>query len=279
MFDLARNVRRLARTLALAAALIAPAAFAADEAPTPAEAEEVRRLGETYLGHLDRGEYDAAHAMFSEQMRRMTPLGAWRDTTRASRADWGALQGREQVRITAYRDPKDAPHPGLYIAVDYVSRYAHLAQHTQYLVWHREREGEAFALIRHESNAVEKQAAAKGAPHPGAEPGRIPYPNIETARAALLARDDVRRQEQDGWLIVIVPSEHAIWSFTPAGHPAHPSMVLRMPVQRDGNILLSLDVMCGADKPACDALTEEFRALNARMTEDMRRRVDQGRSP
>jgi hypothetical protein len=279
MPDFARSLRRFARTLALAAALIAPVAAAQDNAPTPTEAEEVRRLGETYLGHLDRGEYDRAHAMFSADMRRMAPLPAWRETTQATRAEWGALAGREQVRITAYRDPKDAPRPGLYIAVDYVSRYANLAQHTQYLVWHREREGDAFALIRHETNAVEKQAAARGAPLPGAEPGRIPYPNIETARAALLARDDVRQREENGWLILTVPSEYAIWSFTPAGHPAHPSMVLRMPVQRDGEILLSLDVMCGADKPACDALTEEFRALNARMSEQMRRGTDKGRNP
>lgn len=196
MPDFDRSLRRLARTLALAAALIAPVATAQDNAATPAEAEEVRRLGETYLGHLDRGEYDHAHAMFSADMRRMAPLPAWRETTQATRAEWGALAGREQVRITAYRDPKDAPRPGLYIAVDYVSRYANLAQHTQYLVWHREREGDAFALIRHETNAVEKRAAAQGAAHPGSEPGRIPYPNIETARDTALAEAMLARHRE-----------------------------------------------------------------------------------
>jgi hypothetical protein len=278
-------MRRIARTLLRLlcacglAALIAQPVFAADNTPTPAEAEEVRRLGETYLGHLDRGEYDQAHAMFTADMRRMAPLQAWRETTRASHVEWGTLEGREQVRITAYRDPEGAPRPGLYIAVDYVSRYANLAQHTQYLMWYREPGGRTFALTRHETNAVEKQAAAQGASHPGAEPGRIPYPNVETARAALLARGDIQQREENGWLIVTVPSEYATWTFTPTGHPAHPSMVLRMPVQRDGKILLSLDVMCGADKPACDALTEEFRALNARMTEEIRRGIDKGRSP
>jgi hypothetical protein len=276
MRTLAGNIRTVSRALALAAALIvsvASVASAADDTPTPVEATEVERLGERYLGHLDRGEYDQAHAMFSADMRRMAPLRDWRETMRASRAGWGALEGRERVKITGYRDPKNAPRPGLYIAVDYVSRYADLAQHTQYLVWHREREGDAFVLIRHETNAVEKQAAAQGASHPGAEPGRIPYPNVETARAALLARSDIRQREEGGWLVVTVPGEYAIWSFAPADHPAHPAVALQMPIQKDGQILLSLDVMCGGEKSACDAMVQTFKARNAEMTERMRRRT------
>lgn len=260
-------------------AVFSAAAMAADYTPTQAEADEIQRSSERYLGHLDRGEYAEAHAMYSEEMRALAPFDEWRDHGRASRAAWGALERRDRANITWYLDPPNAPRPGLYVAVDYVSRYAGLAQHTEYLIWYRAGAGSGFELTRHETNAVDKPSAAKGAAHPGAAPGRIPYPNVETARTALLARDDIRRREIDGWLIIEVPTEYAIWSFTPSTHPAHPAMVLRAPIERDGKIVLALDVMCGAAKPTCDALVQDHKSLSARMAEEMQRSIREGRKP
>jgi Protein of unknown function (DUF4019) len=261
------------------ALLLAGIAGAADYAPGAADTAEMQRLSAEYLGHLDRGEYEKAHAMYSAEMRAMAPLREWRKFVSESAAAWGALERRDQANVTWYLDPANAPRPGLYVAVDYVSRYANLAQHTEFLVWYRELEGMPFVLARHEINAVDKKSAAKGASHPAAPPGRIPYPNVETARAALSARDDIRRREVDGWAIIEVPGEHAVWSFTPASHPAHPSMILRAPFEREGAVYLGMDVMCGAAKPICDALVEEFKAMNARMTEDMQQSIGEGRKP
>jgi hypothetical protein len=254
------------------------AAQANDYVPSAADSAEVQRLSARYFDHLDRREYDAAHAMFSDDMRAMAPLREWRKLMREQSRDWGTLERREQTEVTWYDNPANAPRPGLYVAVDYASRYTLLAQHTEFLVWHRERDGMPFALTRHETNAVDKAAAAKGASHPAAEPGRIPYPNVETARAALLARDDIDRREVDGWTIIKIPAENAIWSFTPESHPAHPSMILRAPYEQDGTIYLAMDVKCGATKPVCDALVEAFKAMNARMAEDMQRGTE-GRNP
>jgi Protein of unknown function (DUF4019) len=255
------------------------AAQASEYVPSAADSADIQRLSARYFEHVDRKEYDAAYAMFSDEMRAMAPLQEWRTFMRDELRNWGALEQREQTNVTWYNNPPNAPRPGLYVAVDYVSRYAELAQHTEFLVWYRERDGMPFALTRHETNAVDKASAAKGAPHPGAKPGRIPYPNVETARAALLARDDIRRREIDGWTMIEVPSEQAVWSFTPTTHAAHPSMILRAPFERDGTLYLGLDVMCGATKPVCDALVEEFKVINARMAEDMQRSIGEGRKP
>lgn len=255
------------------------AAQASEYVPKAADSAEIQRLSSRYFKHVDRKEYDAAYAMFSDEMRAMAPLQEWRTLMREEPLNWGVLEQREQANVTWYNDPPNAPRPGLYVAVDYVSRYANLAQHTEFLVWYREREGMPFTLTRHETNAVDKMSASKGATHPAAKPGRIPYPNVETARAALLARDDILRREVDGWTVIEVPSEHAVWSFTPTTHPAHPSMILRAPFERDGTLSLGLDVMCSATKPVCDALVEEFKVINARMAEDMSQSTGEGRKP
>lgn len=265
--------------LLVAAGHCLAAAQASEYVPSAADSAEIQRLSARYFGHIDRKEYDAAHAMFTDGMRALAPLREWRAFMREEPRKWGALEHREQANVTWYDDPPNAPKPGLYVAVDYVSRYANLAQHTEFLVWYRERDGMPFALTRHETNAVDKASAARGATHPAAKPGQIPYPNVETARAALLARNDIDRSEVDGWTIINVPAEHAIWSFTPDSHPAHPSMILRAPFERDGAIYIGMDVKCGATKPVCDALVEEFKAMNARVAEKMQESVDRGRNP
>lgn len=255
------------------------AAQAREYVPGAADSAEIQRLSARYFEHLDRKEYDAVYAMFTDGMRAAAPFREWRTFMRETHRDWGTLEQREQTNVTWYSDPPNAPRPGLYVAVDYVSRYANLAQHTEFLVWYRERDSMPFALTRHETNAVDKASAAKGASHPAAAPGKIPYPNVETARAALLARDDIGRSEVDGWTIIEVPTENAIWSFTPGSHPAHPSMILRVPYERDGMLYLGTDVQCGATKPVCDALVEEFKAMNARIAEEMQRDDGEGRKP
>lgn len=255
------------------------AAHASKYVPSAADSAEIQRLSARYFEHVDRKEYDAVYAMFTDGMRAAAPFREWQDLLRETHRDWGKLEQRKLTNVTWYDNPPNAPQPGLYVAVDYVSRYANLAQHTEFLVWYRERDGLPFALTRHETNAVDKASAAKGASHPGATPGKIPYPNVETARAALLARDDIDRSEVDGWTIIEVPAEHAIWSFTPDSHPAYPSMILRAPFERDGTVYLGMDVKCGATKPVCDALVEEFKTMNARMAEDIQRSIGEGRKP
>lgn len=49
-----------------------------------------------------------------------------------------------------------------------------------------------------------------------------------------------------------------VWTFTVAGHPAHPSVVCRRPVQDGGNLRLQMDMRCNAAEAECEKLVHAF---------------------
>ncbi|MTV38722.1 DUF4019 domain-containing protein [Duganella radicis] len=102
-----------------------------------------------------------------------------------------------------------------------------------------------------------------------AEGGGIGYPTVSAALEALKARSDVAISVQGGWTIVEDKAAHAIWSFTPADHAAHPAAVRREMVEQGGGVSVQMTALCQASKQACDKLMEEFKVLNARMGQDV----------
>ena len=58
-----------------------------------------------------------------------------------------------------------------------------------------------------------------------------------------------------------------VWTFTTAAHPAHPAVACRSVVEKDGSVLLGLEISCHSTREKCDALYREFEALNARIGE------------
>lgn len=97
----------------------------------------------------------------------------------------------------------------------------------------------------------------------------IAYPTVAAALEALKARQDVAISIHDGWTIIEDKASKAVWSFTAPGHPAHPAVVKRTPVQQGGDLVLSTRAKCGASKQACDTLMAQF----AQMTEQLRGRI------
>lgn len=89
------------------------------------------------------------------------------------------------------------------------------------------------------------------------------YPSVAAALDALRARPDVRVTVQDGWTIADDKANSTLWSFTPAGHAAHPAVVRRTVVNQDGQPSIRMHALCQGSREACDALTEEFRRVNA----------------
>ena len=94
----------------------------------------------------------------------------------------------------------------------------------------------------------------------------VGYPTVSAALEALRARSDVNISVQGGWTIVDDKSARALWSFTPPNHPAHPAVVRRTVISRDGAIGIDMTALCQASKAACDKLMEDFKGLNARMS-------------
>ncbi|MDB5959390.1 MAG: heat shock protein DnaJ-like protein [Massilia sp.] len=99
--------------------------------------------------------------------------------------------------------------------------------------------------------------------------GSVGYPTVAAALEALKAKKDVTISIQGGWTIVDDAPAHTIWSFSPLGHPAHPAVVKRTIVENGGMVGMDMTALCQADKVSCDNLMEEFKALNARMSEAM----------
>src|SRR3954453_16149796 len=80
----------------------------------------------------------------------------------------------------------------------------------------------------------------------------IPYPTVAAALDGLRTKSGVNVVNQSGFTVIEEPAAAAIWTFTSAGHPAHPAVVRRGVVQRGDNIFVEMQVKCEADKTACD---------------------------
>lgn len=102
----------------------------------------------------------------------------------------------------------------------------------------------------------------------------IPYPTVAAALEGLRVKGGVNVRTESGFTVIEDARAMTIWTFTAAGHAAHPAVVRRAIVQRGDNIFVDMQVKCEAGKPACDTLTAEFQAL----TEQMRQSLNRGRA-
>jgi len=125
---------------------------------------------------------------------------------------------------------------------------------------------------------------AEGTPPPaaGTDPGYVlntapfPYPSWEAAMDAMIENRDANIGVKEGWTVVdeVAGGVYVIWSFTPASHPAHPSVVRRTPIQQDGEVTVELQYRCDAKvTAACAGLLAEFRGLNEGMVLEFKRRL------
>jgi hypothetical protein len=67
-------------------------------------------------------------------------------------------------------------------------------------------------------------------------------------------------------------AKDTVWTFTVPGHPAHPSVVCRRPVEDGGEMRLEMQARCDAAEAECQKLVAGFQELNQRMLRELRRR-------
>ena len=93
------------------------------------------------------------------------------------------------------------------------------------------------------------------------EPGPIGYANVAAVLDALRGDSSAQFREQRGWTVVASRErgEPVEWFFTPEGHAAHPAVVKRTAIERDGVGLIDLAALCQAEQAVCDQLLDEFR--------------------
>jgi hypothetical protein len=98
----------------------------------------------------------------------------------------------------------------------------------------------------------------------------IEYPSVAAALSALKAKPGVQFASNDGWTIAN-DTDGAIWSFTPAGHFANPSVGRRALREQDGRFFVETQILCQAQKAACDRLRNDYATLDKRMNEAIQR--------
>ena len=78
---------------------------------------------------------------------------------------------------------------------------------------------------------------------------------------------------RNGWTIIeITDGEGEVqWSFTPADHPAHPSVVKRTVVEHGDEVSSDTRVRCEAAPAPCDRLFEEFVKIGEQIPRNPRK--------
>lgn len=91
----------------------------------------------------------------------------------------------------------------------------------------------------------------------------------------LTASEKLKEGFRDKSYVTITDTaSNVIWTFTVPGHPAHPSVVCRQPVEEPGKDLqIRMDVQCSAAEVACEKLVDAFEDLNRRMLQDAKKKL------
>jgi hypothetical protein len=103
--------------------------------------------------------------------------------------------------------------------------------------------------------------AARAALAAGDEAALIDYASVDATLTALRAEPGAQFREQRGWTVVASREGDAAveWFFTPEGHAAHPAVVKRAVIDRDGIGMIDLVALCHVEQSVCDRLLDDFR--------------------
>jgi hypothetical protein len=253
-----------------------------------------------YLGAKDGDQLEVAYRMLAPGNQALQTQEQYSSEQKALYQRSGPVEERRYVKVTWTKDPAQAPGPGIYVAMDLVTRFARAQRSCGYLVLFQPPGGGPFKIAREETNTffdddaaeIEKrqsraavdsawaklaancpnypvaEAAASPPPAPIAESStnEIGYPTVAAALAALRGRKDVQISTQAGWTIISDDATSTLWSFAPEGNPAYPAAVKRHIYQTNQGVMLDMRVHCEASKAACDDLVRSFEALNAQMS-------------
>jgi len=104
-----------------------------------------------------------------------------------------------------------------------------------------------------------------------ADDSSIGYPTVDAALDALRKDPHAQFSTRDGWTIVATEENgnHVLWSFTPKGHSAYPAAVKRTVLEKDGAVLINMQVLCFGTQAGCDKLVADFKELNERIKQSM----------
>lgn len=95
-------------------------------------------------------------------------------------------------------------------------------------------------------------------------PSLIGYETVQDAFTALSADPAATKSEYEGWTLFRQKGDgkYILWSFTPDDHPVHSTAVRREVVKKDGEVFITMAVLCHSSRFDCDQLIEQFQRIN-----------------
>ncbi len=235
--------------------------------PSTDQARAATEAALAYLAAKDAGRAAAAYAMLEDGNRALQSFADFARALADFNARAGAVTERRIVTVTWTKDPAQAPKPGVYAAIDIVSRFANIDRDCGYVVVYQPPAGGAFRVAREEENlmtnadatVIERQHSEAGveaawsqlsarcpnypgyafsdlsapvaggaAPTPLVEqPNSTGYATVAAALSDLHSRRNVAFRTQGGYTIATDDAANTIWVFTSEGQPAYPAAIKR----------------------------------------------------
>jgi hypothetical protein len=128
--------------------------------PTEEQQQQIQSQTYEYFAAKDTRDYKQAYAFWSTA----TPFEQWSSAAEKFDAQAGQVRNRVVKKITWYKDPPQAPAPGVYAAADFSSQFANIEIHCGFVVWYQGQDGR-FRVIREEQNYIDKVMQQKLAPN------------------------------------------------------------------------------------------------------------------
>lgn len=144
--------------------------------PSANDEADIRSRTLKFMSAKDRGDFDAAVAMFTGTTGAMLTEETWRSKRRAFNASAGMPLQQQVMRVTWYDDPTGAA-PGRYAAADYSASHENAAFYCGYVMWLLQADG-GYQIVREEEGQMNPAEARLIAPS-----------DMATARAQLGCRD------------------------------------------------------------------------------------------
>lgn len=150
------------RTTAIFAALFSVfLATAASAQTNDAAVEAATEARNAYWSALDAQDYDRAYAMYAPATQAMISHDEFVGYEQQRMRESGANVERRVMRTTVYDNPQNAPAPGIYVAFDFVARFAIADRSCGYIILHQPGPGEAFRIMRSEQSFTDNPSAAR----------------------------------------------------------------------------------------------------------------------
>lgn len=114
----------------------------------PTDLSDANAVFESYYSKRDSGDFDAAFSMFAPDV--LSDRTSWAEEMAAQNKRIGS--GKRRVTgITWYVNPDQAPHPGIYVAIDFVGEFPKAYFYCGYVVLYRRAPG-TYEMTREEQN-------------------------------------------------------------------------------------------------------------------------------